>query len=529
MVYGLKLLLPVLVLWVIALFALRALFGRMVTRKDFDLAFRVVLLFTVVDFLSIKPVLFLAISAGAMLISQSWLGGDVKAKLATFWMAAILFPPLQSALPGLGGIAHVLTLDHFRVASIILLVPAALTIASSKDKRKGPSRTLDVLVLSYPVFRMLLLVPSVSLTSTMRSVIELMFDVALPYYVMTRGLRDLEELRFVLHRLLVACMFAATIAFMEAGLRKNIYADLQWVYGYTWSLTHTLMRGGMNRVQAMTSEPIVYATQILFTMGLWVAMAGTSVRKGVVWLGVIALAGAMFFTWSRGPWLGAVLFVLSLFALARVKPWVFGSLLVVAVVAGVFAKLAGLDESVMAALKGLFGSSQEDAGSIQYRSQLLDTALALIKQSPWLGVPNYAAYMQDLKQGEGIIDIVNTYVSVALNTGVVGLVMFLSPFAYTVQRILKDLAKPESAADLDRVRFLRAFLALIVGSLLTIFTTSIFERLPFLLLLMVVAPALWMSFKPVRSPTPASVGRNGRRLIAAYPLNLHGHDLVSQS
>lgn len=495
MIYGLKLLLPVLALWVLSLFVLRSLFRGILDGKDFKTTFNVVLLFTVVAFLSIKSGLFLVCAAAAVLIAQAWFGGDVKAKVATFWMAAILFPPLSSNLGGVGGIGYVFTIDHFGIASLMLLLPAAFSVISSKERSGKPPYFLDVLVCAYPVFRIILQVPSVAMTSTVRSGLEVVLDLILPYYVMTRGLRDLNALRFVLRRVLVACMFAAAIAFLEAAARKNIYSDLQWVYGVSWSLTHTLMRNGMNRVQAMTSQPIVFATQILFTLGLWVAMAQRARRFASI-VGTLLLLGALVLTWSRGPWIGALVFGACMLVLPRTKPWVFGGILVVLVMAGAIAKSAGMDESVMAALKDVFGSSQDDAGSIQYRSQLLDSAIALIHQSPWTGVPNYAAQMQDLKQGEGIIDVVNTYVSVALSTGMVGLVLFLAPFLLVLFRMLKDLSINQAEEHAERRRLLQAFTALMVACLVTIFTTSIFERLPFLLLFLIVVPTIRMSIAP---------------------------------
>lgn len=530
MIYGLKLLLPVLALWVLSLFVLRSLFRGILDGKDFKTAFNVVLLFTVVEFLSIKPGLFLVCAAVAVLVAQSWLGGDVKAKIATFWMAAILFPPLRSDLGGIGGIGYLLTIDHFRVACLMLLLPAAFALMFSKDRPRKASYLLDILVCVYPFFKIILLVRGVSMTSTVRSVIEVGLDLILPYYVMTRGLRDLESLRFVLRRVLLACMFAAAVAFLEAALRKNIYSDLQWVYGVTWSLTHTLMRGGLNRVQAMTPQPILFATQILFTLGLWVAMA-LRARKAASIAGTLLLLGALVLTWSRGPWIGALVFGLCMFILPRTKPWIFGGMLVVLVIAGAMAKSAGMDESVLMALKDVFGSSQDDAGSIQYRSQLLDSAIALIKQSPWLGVPNYAAQMQDLRQGEGIIDVVNTYVSVALSAGMVGLVLFLAPFLLVLWRMLKDLSINGGDSNVERRRALRAFVALTVACLVTIFTTSIFERLPFLLLLLITVPAVWMATAPETVESDIGVGRaRQRRASGNFPLSIDEQaNVVSQS
>lgn len=506
MVYGLKLLSPILVLWALMLLPVRGLLSGLMTKEQVKTAFAVILAFSVVEFLSLRSEIFFVTSAVAMMLAQSWMGGDIKAKLAVFWMAVILFPPLQWQIGGVGGIKYFLALDHFRVAAIVLLIPAAINLAFAKPTGRKPTWLLDALVLSFPTLKILLLVSSVSMTTTLRSIVEMCLDVVLPYYVMTRGLRSIEELKFVLLRLMVAGLFAAGGGLLEAVVRKNIYSDIEWVYGQRWSLTHTLMRGGMNRVQTTAASPIFFAIQILVTAGLWLGLAKAEMRRGKTLFVLFVLTVVLVLTWSRGPLLGAALFALSLLLLSRARPWLFTGVLAAILLAAGFAKMSGADQQIMEALKSVFGTSQEDTVTIEYRSQLLDTAIALVKQSPWLGVPNYVAQMQDLKQGEGIIDIVNAYVSVALSTGLVGLVLYLSPFLLVLRRIVRELSSEPVAQDIARMRFLRAFAALIVGCLATIFTVSVFERLPFLLLLMVTAPAVWMSFAPSRDGSEAVAG-----------------------
>ena len=67
---------------------------------------------------------------------------------------------------------------------------------------------------------------------------------------------------------------------------------------------------------------------------------------------------------------------------------------------------------------------QPDADFI-YRQRLLDRTLELVQAHPLFGDPLEMQEMEDLRQGQGIIDIVNTYVGVLLFFGWVGLVLFL--------------------------------------------------------------------------------------------------------
>jgi hypothetical protein len=509
LIYGIKLFFPILLLWALSLWTMKIVFRDLLNAAELRTAMIVTLIYTAVSFLSFRPQLFLLACFGAVLVGQHLLGGDIRAKLAAFWMAVILFPPLSVAVTGMAGLNYLINLDHLRVAEIALLLPAATQIIFSKREGRKSIWWLDVAVVSYPLLCISVQFQHVTFTTSIRSLVEMCLDIVLPYYVVTRGLRNWEDLNFVLKRLLLACVFSASVALLEAALRRNIYAELQWVYGVKWSLTHTLMRGGLLRVESMAPNPVMLAIQIAVTIGLWFAMTAQGVTRTRAWTVLLLLLLALVCTWSRGPLLGTLVFGLSMWCLTKLGPRVFGVLLVAAIAGGIAAKMAGLDEPAIALLKGVLSNSKDDALTIDYRSRLLDTSLELIKQSPWMGVPNYAAYMQDLVQGEGIIDLVNTYVGVALNAGVVGLAMYLSPVILMTIALLRRLGAGHENLGPPQVALLRACVALMVGSLATIFTTSIFERVPLLMLLLVAAPGAMMRFEPAMTRSPK---RSARRL-----------------
>ena len=72
-----------------------------------------------------------------------------------------------------------------------------------------------------------------------------------------------------------------------------------------------------------------------------------------------------------------------------------------------------------------------EKGNIDYRQRLLDNAMIVIERNPWLGSTDYhkSKEMLSMIQGQGIIDIVNTYLGIALDKGIVGLSLFLFFFA----------------------------------------------------------------------------------------------------
>jgi O-antigen ligase len=299
------------------------------------------------------------------------------------------------------------------------------------------------------------------------------------------------------------------VGFAEFFLRRNLYSELQYVYGSKWQLTMRLMRGDFLRVQAASTAPIVLAMEMIFALGLWTYLRGVEWRRFPVLLAFFGFTCCLVFTFSRGPWIGAICFAAALVGLRKlgVKPFVWVLLLLLA--AAVTAKAIGADEQVVSALGAIFGSSEQDLNTINYRRRLLDTALALLKQSPWLGVPDYASQMQDLKQGEGIIDLVNSYVAIALDTGVIGLVIYLFPYAVTIRRMLRvpGISMPQSSGT-DAGRFGAAMVALTIAFLVTIFTTSTFSTVQFMMVMLLALPASRMTAKSSSADVPLDVPAN---------------------
>jgi O-antigen ligase len=77
--------------------------------------------------------------------------------------------------------------------------------------------------------------------------------------------------------------------------------------------------------------------------------------------------------------------------------------------------------------------------NITYRQRLIDNAVIVIQRTPWLGSFDYRStpQMQSMTQGQGIIDIVNTYIGVALSFGLNGLTLFVVFFVRVLQGIRK--------------------------------------------------------------------------------------------
>jgi O-antigen ligase len=117
--------------------------------------------------------------------------------------------------------------------------------------------------------------------------------------------------------------------------------------------------------------------------------------------------------------------------------------------------------------------------NITYRQRLFDTALLVIQRNPLLGSFDYrhAPEMQAMIQGEGIIDIVNTYIGIALSFGLIGLALFVAFFVTVLFGIRKAMHAYPNKDDEAR-RLGRALFATLAGILVTIVTVSSITVIP---------------------------------------------------
>jgi len=120
-------------------------------------------------------------------------------------------------------------------------------------------------------------------------------------------------------------------------------------------------------------------------------------------------------------------------------------------------------------------------GSIDYREQLIENSLEVILQNPLFGAADYleTPQMEKMRQGEGIIDIVNAYLGVALNYGLVGLAFFAGFFAIVTGSVYRAFRR-EANPDSETAQLGKALFATLIGVLVTIGTTSSITIIPFI-------------------------------------------------
>jgi len=244
----------------------------------------------------------------------------------------------------------------------------------------------------------------------------------------------------------------------------------------TSGFTGYLGRGGLLRASASTGQPIALGYVMVVAIAFYAYLKDDVRSRLNRRIGGLILAAGLIAPLSRGPWVGAVA---SLATFIWTGPHAFKRLASMAMIGTLaFATAAVLPggEKVVQLLP-FVGTIEKE--NIDYREDLLTNATIVIERNPWFGSAEYLAApeMERMRQGQGIIDIVNTYVGITLEYGLVGLGLFVGFFVLVLHGIYKAMRQSRSR-DEEMYRLGRALLAALVGILVTIFTTSSIMIIP---------------------------------------------------
>ena len=147
--------------------------------------------------------LWLGLTASAFLVPNFWVHMIIAAILvyrtarkdsnpvALYLLLLLAIPPLEQPIPGLGLVNYIFNLSHIRLLCLVILIPAAVQIYSrSMEPMAHPQKTAwlasDIFLIAYGCFQVFLYVPYSSTTDTLRSLLLMVLDLLLPYFVLSR-------------------------------------------------------------------------------------------------------------------------------------------------------------------------------------------------------------------------------------------------------------------------------------------------------------------------------------------------------
>jgi hypothetical protein len=348
--------------------------------------------------------------------------------LALYALVTFTIPDVAFYVPA-PLVGQFFALTQYRMLSLAILLPAILKRPSAEDRPPAGLRIEDLLLAAYLLLQVVLLAPYGSFTNTMRRTFLFSIDTFIVFYAFSR-IADRERLAEVMACFWLSCLVMAVIAVFESLKGWLLYTGLASNWGdpnvFAW-----LQRGTDLRVQAAAGHSLNLGYHMAMGFGLYLYLRSRRASVATDLLIFAALGLAAYVSYSRAAWLTTVL-VATLFVLMRpdARRRLLGPI-ALGVVAIVIVSLTPLRESVLERLP-FIGTVAQD--TVEYRERLAEVSWQLIRQNPWLGDPFVYLRMESLRQGQGIIDIVNGYLYAALFTGCIGLGLLVSVFAGSIAR-----------------------------------------------------------------------------------------------
>ena len=395
--------------------------------------------------------------------------------IAFFFFLVLALPQIKVEIPGFAGIRYFFAIDYVWVLSAIVLAPVCLKARRLAIARGDKACLPDKILAAYIVLNLVLQSQYDVSTNVARSALAWGLDVLIPYYAISRSVKDVKSFREVLMSFTIASMLVSLVGVFEFVRHWILYASAGTALGVEWEPGY-LARGDFLRASATSGQSIVLGYVLAIAIGFYLALRQAVPKRSVYAAGAVLLLAGIVSPLSRGPWVGLVL-LLFVFTLVGKKP--VRRLMQYSLIAVPFAVALMFTETGQKAIDYLPFIGTVDNENVTYRQNLFDTSFQIILDNPFFGSTDYLLHMEELRQGQGIIDLVNTYLIVGLNTGFVGLALYVFFFGFILLSTFRRILGTPFCSE---TRVLgQTLLAALVGALVIIATVSPIYHVPLLL------------------------------------------------
>ena len=466
-----KALIFILLLATIGFYFSRKLTAQEIPNNDFKRWKNVWFAVVITAFLASNYWVFIALSSVLIIIITK----QIKNKMALFFILVFALPPFQKSISGFGIVNSFFALDYIRFIELIILLPASLAIFK-RNNFTSFSILTDKFILIYIILIAILELRGTTITDSFRTLFYTLLEIFLPYYVASRSIKNLSQMNYAVNAFLTSTIVVALISTFESAKRWLLYNELPNALGADFNLGAYLGRGDGIRAAASLGHPLVLGCFAMVGIGFYLYISTSIQNKTLKHIGFIILTTGLITPVSRGPWIAAVVL---LFTFTLQGPLVFiklSKMLIAGVVA--FALLA-MTPSGQKFINLLPIVGKTEQYNIDYREQLFHNSLIVIARSPVFGSIDFlkTPEMLALIQGQGIVDVVNTYIGITLARGYAGLILFLSIFISVIMAIRKNM---KSIIDKKGQLHLlgRSLVAILLSIMFMISTTSSIASLP---------------------------------------------------
>jgi hypothetical protein len=436
------------------------------TVEDFKRRRNLWIALTLAAFLAHNIWLFVAVASGLLIYAMR-----TETRPFGLYLGVLLcLPRLSASIPGFGLINELFSVDPLRLLALFVLLPTYLRLRKQPGVAPFGSLFCDKVMLATFALELVLTLPNRTVPSILRDTVFNNFtNVFLIYYVASRALRTLPDWRDAMGAFTVSALILSVILFSEFGRHWLLYSAVDKALGVSGGERGYLIRSGMVRAEGTAGQSIVAGFTIAVAIGLYMYTRTLILRPWARRLGMAVLIFGIVGAFARAPWLGATGMIL-LFMLLGPSP--VGSIgkLVGAILLSI--PFLVMTPAGLVIIDHLPWVGTVDSRNVDGREHLAQVAFKVVMQNPFFGNYDFATTpaIEDLRGSDGIIDLVNTYVILALRGGLVTLGFFwllvLGAF-FSVINVLLKLPRTD-----ERYTIARALFSTMVGALFIMGTVS---------------------------------------------------------
>lgn len=447
-------------------FAKAPITAQACTIEDFKRRRNLWLTLTLAAFLAHNIWLFVVIASIAIIRSmrEEW------NPFALYMAVMLCLPRVTVSVPGFGLINELFVIEPLRLLAFFVLIPGWLKLRKQPGVDAFGSLLADKMLIGLFVLELALTLPHRTFTAVLRDSVFYNFtNIFLTYYVASRGLRNVKAFRDCFGAFTVGVAIFCAIVAIEFARRWLLYRALDGALGVPSGERGYLLRSNMLRAEGTAQQSIVAGFTCAVGIGLYLYTRTLIPQVLVRRLVMVVLIAGIIGAFARAPWLGATGMIL-LFMLMGPSP------------AGSIAKLVGAivlampllltTPAGMVIIDHLPWVGTVDSRNVDGREHLAQVAFRVIMLNPFFGNFDFALHpsIEDLRGNDGIIDLVNTYVMIALKGGLVTLLIYCSIIGIGIIGIVASLFKLDNRDE--RHVMGRSLLATICGALFIMGTVS---------------------------------------------------------
>jgi len=430
------------------------------------------------------------------------------AKLVQRYLLVLpLFPALtQNYLVGGLYLGDVSAIDALNLGALTALL-------FTRGTRRKAVTAIDAMIWVIFVLSLLMETRGVPINGILRASFTTMLAIAPPFYLIARLVSTHRMASDAIVFMTLGAFCNAIVAAFESVRGWPLYQAFNEALNVPMGLSATLsIRAGFLRAQGAVANPTTLG--LILALGFITTLAlRPRIKPGgrVILLGLFA-AGTIS-SQSRGAWIALALGV-ALYLLYERRTTLLIGILSVSAMAAVAIGVLAPDNSKVAHLVGRSGAAEMTA---DYRKNLLSRGLQEIAAHPLTGQTRaqLEVSMNDMRQGEHIIDYVNTPLTVALTSGLGGFALYL--LAWFVPMFAGWNARNRRGAhDIDAPVALPFAM---IGACMTclLFTSTIDRMIPIAMVSMGLMSAYLRLTQIDKAGTRTGAGRIRRSLVARVP------------